>query len=78
MLFICHKRHQQVNRLSINVRLVPLNMYADVLTRIVDYSKEEVLLSSSQQFYFVIQWVWSFIFQLPFQQKHTLRYIYLF
>ena len=58
-------------------RLVPLNMYVDVLTRIVDYSKE-VLLCSSQQFYFVIQWVWSFIFLLPFQQKHTLRYIYLF
>ena len=67
---------QKTPACSINVRLI-LSICIDVLTRIVDYSKE-VLLSSFQQFHFVIQWVWSFIFLLPFQQEHTLRYIYLF
>ena len=36
------------------------------LTRVVDYSKEVTLFSSSAQVYFVFQWVWIFAFLEPF------------
>ena len=55
--------------ISINLKLAQAYynaMYMYMLTWVVEYPKEIILLSSSQQLYFVFQWIRRSVFLEPF------------
>ena len=61
----CGSGKEQVEGLVVN---------PDPLTWVKKYLEKCVLLTSSQQLYFVLNLDWLPVFVQPFQQQYTLRY----